>query len=208
MPSSAPWAPPPTTPPFPAVVQSYPLPVFSPRGGPQPLPPSPTSMPSTAFPTPLVTPMVALVLPNYLFPAPSSYPCGVPQTPAEGPATPVSPSPSPSLPPMPPSPTQRPEAPLFNSRCSSPLQLNLLQLEETPRVEGGTVAGGSGDSAGPPPPTEEAAEPETRLVSTNSLASSCQSPPCPSLLLHLVLFPVLAAGLPSSRWYCGVGNTS
>ncbi|XP_034845442.1 period circadian protein homolog 1 isoform X3 [Mirounga leonina] len=161
---STPWPPPPATTPFPAVVQSYPLPVFSPRGGPQPLPSAPTAGPPAAFPAPLVTPMVALVLPNYLFPAPPSYSYGVAQTPAEGPPTPASHSPSPSLPPPPPSPPRGPDSPLFNSRCSSPLQLNLLQLEEPPRVEGGAVAGGAGSSAGPPPPSEEAAEPEARLV--------------------------------------------
>ncbi|KAK2509337.1 hypothetical protein MC885_006599 [Smutsia gigantea] len=164
VPPSAPWHPPPATTPFPAVVQPYPLPVFSPRGGPQPLPSAPTSMPPAAFPAPLVTPMVALVLPNYLFPTPSSYPYGVPQTPAEGPSTPAPHSPSPSLPPLPPSPPHHPDSPLFNSRCSSPLQLNLLQLEEFPRAEGGTVAGGPGSTAGPPPPSEEAAEPEARRV--------------------------------------------
>ncbi|KAM5214929.1 period circadian protein homolog 1 isoform 3-T3 [Hipposideros larvatus] len=163
VPPSAPWPPPPATT-FPAVVQPYSLPVFSPRGGPQPLPPAPTSVPPAAFPAPLVTPMVALVLPNYLFPTPSSYPYGIPQTSAEGPPTPVSHSPSPSLPPLPPSPPHRPDSPLFNSRCSSPLQLNLLQLEDSPRVEGGAVAGGPGSSAGPLPPSEEAAEPEARLV--------------------------------------------
>ncbi|XP_035950423.1 period circadian protein homolog 1 isoform X2 [Halichoerus grypus] len=161
---SAPWPPPPATTPFPAVVQSYPLPMFSPRGGPQSLPSAPTAGPPAAFPAPLVTPMVALVLPNYLFPAPPSYSYGVAQTPAEGPPTPASHSPSPSLPPPPPSPPRGPDSPLFNSRCSSPLQLNLLQLEEPPRVEGGAVAGGAGSSAGPPPPSEEAAEPEARLV--------------------------------------------
>ncbi|KAM5149402.1 period circadian protein homolog 1 isoform 2-T4 [Callospermophilus lateralis] len=164
VPPSGPWPPPPATTPFPAVVQPYPLPVFSPRESPQPIPPAPTSVPSATFPTPLVTPMVALVLPNYLFPTTSSYPFGVPQTPAEGPPTPASHSPSPSLPPLPPSPPRRPDSPLFNSRCSSPLQLNLLQLEEPPRPEGGTVAGGPGSSAGLPPPSEEAAEPEARLV--------------------------------------------
>ncbi|KAM4821967.1 period circadian protein homolog 1 isoform X2 [Urocitellus parryii] len=164
VPPSGPWPPPPATTPFPAVVQPYPLPVFSPRESPQPIPPAPTSVPSATFPTPLVTPMVALVLPNYLFPTTSSYPFGVPQAPAEGPPTPASHSPSPSLPPLPPSPPRRPDSPLFNSRCSSPLQLNLLQLEEPPRPEGGTVAGGPGSSAGLPPPSEEAAEPEARLV--------------------------------------------
>ncbi|XP_033040540.1 period circadian protein homolog 1 isoform X2 [Trachypithecus francoisi] len=164
VPPSTPWPAPPATTPFPAVVQPYPLPVFSPRGGPQPLPPAPTSVPPAAFPTPLVTPMVALVLPNYLFPTPSSYPYGAPQTPAEGPPTPASHSPSPSLPALPSSPPCRPDSPLFNSRCSSPLQLNLLQLEELPRAEGAAGAGGPGSSAGPPPPSKEAAEPEARLV--------------------------------------------
>ncbi|XP_029783617.1 period circadian protein homolog 1 [Suricata suricatta] len=163
VPPSAPWPPPPATAPFPAMVQPYPLPVF-PRGSPHPPPSAPASGPPAAFPTPLVTPMVALVLPNYLFPTPPSYPYGVPQTPAEGPPTPASHSPSPSLPPPPPSPPRRPDSPLFNSRCSSPLQLNLLQLEEPPRAEGGAVVGGTGSSAGPPPPSEKAAKPEARLV--------------------------------------------
>ncbi|XP_060060355.1 period circadian protein homolog 1 isoform X2 [Erinaceus europaeus] len=164
VPPSAPWPPPPTTTPFPAVVQPYPLPVFSPRAGAQTLPPAPTSVSPAAFPAPLVTPMVALVLPNYLFPTPTSYPYDVPQVPAEGPPTPASHSPSPSLLPLPPSPPNRPDSPLFNSRCSSPLQLNLLQLEELPRAEGSAVIGGPGSSVGPPPPSEEAAEPEARLV--------------------------------------------
>ncbi|XP_076792666.1 period circadian protein homolog 1 isoform X4 [Arvicanthis niloticus] len=165
VPSSAPWPPPPATTHFPAVVQPYPLPVFSPRGGPQPLPPAPTSVSPATFPSPLVTPMVALVLPNYLFPTPPSYPFGVSQAPVEGPPTPASHSPSPSLPPPPPSPPHRPDSPLFNSRCSSPLQLNLLQLEESSRTDGGAAAGGPGSSAGPLPPNdEESAEPEARLV--------------------------------------------
>ncbi|XP_054431672.1 period circadian protein homolog 1 isoform X2 [Pteronotus mesoamericanus] len=164
VPPSASWPPPPATAPFPTVVQPYPLPVFSPRGGPQPLSPAPTSVPPATFPAPLVTPVVALVLPNYLFPTPSSYPYGAPQTLPEGPPTPASHSPSPPLPPPPPSPPHRSDSPLFNSRCSSPLQLNLLQLEESPRVEGGAVAGGPGSSAGPLPPSEKAAEPEARLV--------------------------------------------
>lgn len=130
--------------------------------------------------------MVALVLPNYLFPTPSSYPYGVPQTPAEGPPTPASHSPSPSLPALPPSPPHRPDSPLFNSRCSSPLQLNLLQLEEAPRVEGVAIAGGPGSSAGPLPSSEEATEPEARMVSTEPAAFS-YSPqplsPCPSSTL-------------------------
>ncbi|KAM6163424.1 period circadian protein homolog 1 [Rhynchocyon petersi] len=164
-PSSAPWPPPPATTPFSAVVQPYPLSVFSPpRGGPQPPPPVSTSVPPTAFPAPLVTPMVALVLPNYLFPNPASYPYSVPQAPVEGPPVPASGSPSPPLPPLPSSPPHRPDSPLFNSRCSSPLQLNLLQLEEPPRAEVGAATGGPGNNVEAPPPNEEVLEPEARLV--------------------------------------------
>lgn len=165
--------------------------MFSPRGGPQPLPAAPTAVPPAPFSAPLVTPMVALVLPNYLFPNPSSYPYGVAQAPAEGPPTPASHSPAPSLPPLPPSPPHRPDSPLFNSRCSSPLQLNLLQLEEPPRVEAGAGAGGPGSSAGPPAPSQEAAEPEARLVST------APPPPAPHALLPPSLCPSCAF-LPAS----------
>ncbi|XP_045149295.1 period circadian protein homolog 1 isoform X2 [Echinops telfairi] len=163
-PPCAPWPPPPTPTPFSAVVQPYPLSVFPPTGGPQPLAPAATSVPPAAFPGSLVTPVVALVLPNYMLPTPSSCPYGVTQTSAEGPPTPASPSPSPSLPPLPSSPPHPPESPLFNSRCSSPLQLNLLQLEEPPHIEGCAGAGPSGSSTGPPPPNEAALEPEARLV--------------------------------------------
>ncbi|XP_042526706.1 period circadian protein homolog 1 isoform X2 [Dipodomys spectabilis] len=170
VPPSGSWPPPPASTPFPAVVQPYPLPVFSPRGGSQPLS-VPNSVSPTAFPSPLVTPVVALVLPNYLFPTPPSYPYGVPQIPVEGPPTPASHSPSPSLPPLPPSPVHRPDSPLFNSRCSSPLQLNLLQLEEPPRMEGAAAAAGPGSSAGAPPPSEEAAEPEARLAEATEFSN-------------------------------------
>ncbi|XP_040309229.1 period circadian protein homolog 1 isoform X2 [Herpailurus yagouaroundi] len=206
VPPSAPWPPPPATAPFPAMVQPYPLPVF-PRGGPHPPPSAPASGPPAAFPAPLVTPMVALVLPNYLFPTPSGYPYGVPQTSAEGPPTPASHSPSPSLPPPPPSPPRRPDSPLFNSRCSSPLQLNLLQLEEPPRVEGGAVAGGTGSSAGPPPPSGEAAEPEARLVevteSSNQDALSGSSD-----LLELLLQEDSRSGTGSASSGSGLGSGS
>jgi hypothetical protein len=176
------------------MVQPYPLPVFSPRGGPQPLPPAPTSVSPATFPSPLVTPMVALVLPNYLFPTPPSYPYGVSQAPVEGPPTPASHSPSPSLPPPPLSPPHRPDSPLFNSRCSSPLQLNLLQLEESPRTEGGAAAGGPGSSAGPLPPSEETAEPEARLVSNTTF--------CPlRLLVPAALAPLASAWLLLPGWF-------
>ncbi|XP_068960208.1 period circadian protein homolog 1 isoform X1 [Petaurus breviceps papuanus] len=167
-PPSTPWPSqpnPPTSAAFPTVVQTYPLPIFSTRGCPQPSAPTPSPSP---FSSPLVTPMVALVLPNYLFPSPpTSYPCGVPQALSDKPLTPAPCSPSPTLPPMPPSPPQCPDSPLFNSRCSSPLQLNLLQLEETTRGEGGATAGESGSNSRPPPPGEEVPQPEAGLVEMN-----------------------------------------
>lgn len=192
VPPSAPWPPPPAATPFPTVVQPYPLPVFSPREGPQPFSSAPA-----AFPAPLVTPVVALVLPNYLFPTPSSYPYGVPQAPAEGPPTPVSHSPSPSLPPPAPSPPRRPDSPLFNSRCSSPLQLNLLQLEE------GAAAGGPGSSAGPLPPSEETAEPEARLVRTGPRILFHSPPPRAAPPLCTASCPLPAPHLQKVAW--GVG---
>ncbi|XP_072525489.1 period circadian protein homolog 2 isoform X4 [Salminus brasiliensis] len=144
------------------------------------------------FSAPLVTPMVALVLPNYMFPqigsAPrqpfypeqgtfSAQPSFPPQTvfppqapfqpqatfpvqtpfTTQNPFTPPTPFPTqpftftlPDNPPKPPEPELReaqsrsstpqsmggrdqPSPPLFQSRCSSPLQLNLLQLEESQR---------------------------------------------------------------------------
>lgn len=148
----------------------------------------------TPYSAPLVTPMVALVLPNYMFPQMAGAPRqpyypkqgGFPGQPtfqpqpgftpqaqfppqsaftlqtqftSQNPFTPQTafqPQPfafaCPEEPPKPPerelrdgesrSPTPQsvggvgpPSPPLFQSRCSSPLQLNLLQLEETQRQE-------------------------------------------------------------------------
>nr|DBA25912.1 TPA: hypothetical protein GDO54_010239 [Pyxicephalus adspersus] len=189
------------------VLPAYPMPIFPP---PQiPLPnenihsaPS-TSLPMQPYPASLLSPMVALVLPNYMYPpgmTPSVYPGAAPQHsypvqpslytpqpamttnntfPLSQPTFPVPPPacpPAPHVYPVPPpscapqsvqipcsaqpfpfpvppnepkmregfsrSSTPRdPQSPLFQSRCSSPLQLNLLQLEEsqkTDRSEGGT----------------------------------------------------------------------
>ncbi|XP_060762071.1 period circadian protein homolog 2 [Neoarius graeffei] len=127
------------------------------------------------FPAPFVTPMVALVLPNYMFPQLGSAPRQPfyheqalfpptqvpfqPQTtfPVQTPCTPQNPFPAQPFPftpldrqPKPTEPETREEPsrsstpqslgvqgqsspPLFQSRCSSPLQLNLLQLEESQR---------------------------------------------------------------------------
>ncbi|KAM9317040.1 period circadian protein homolog 2 [Gastrophryne carolinensis] len=185
------------------VLPAYTLPVFPPPQIPVPNETSngnpSTSVPMQPFPTPLLSPMVALVLPNYIYP-PGMAPTVAPQHPypvqphvytsqpnesATNPNFPIPPTfhvpsplyqadqhafpvPQPSCAPLSvqnPCPVQpflypnpssepkmkegisrsstprEPQSPLFQSRCSSPLQLNLLQLEEcqkTERSEGGT----------------------------------------------------------------------
>lgn len=103
--------------------------------------------------------MLALVLPNYVFPPGSSAlppayfpgaaaysPAGAPgfgfgglaaaATPVASPGGPPAAEASRSTTPHSLSQAERAEAesPLFNSRCSSPLQLNLLQMEEAPKA--------------------------------------------------------------------------
>ncbi|KAL2098125.1 hypothetical protein ACEWY4_007332 [Coilia grayii] len=157
------------------------------------------SMQPTTYPAPLVTPMVALVLPNYMFPQMGSAPrqpfypeqnafpaqaafqaqpqfsvqssfTGQTQFATQNPFTPQTTFPPqpfsftlPSEPPKPLEPEPRegqsrcstPQSlgardqaspPLFQSRCSSPLQLNLLQLEER-QDSASTPAGVQGNSS-------------------------------------------------------------
>uniref|UniRef100_A0AAY4EWM3 Period circadian protein homolog 2 n=1 Tax=Denticeps clupeoides TaxID=299321 RepID=A0AAY4EWM3_9TELE len=192
---------------YPAVMPAYPLQVYPGTGT---LPPrvDPSlsgfgdsqcsqdprcSIQPATYTAPLVTPMVALVLPNYVFPQMGSAPrqpfypeqasfpaqptfppqAAFPQAPfptqssfpvqtqftTQNPFTPQTPFPAQPFsftiatePPKPPEPQpelreaqsrsstpqslggrDQPSPPLFQSRCSSPLQLNLLQLEETQR---------------------------------------------------------------------------
>uniref|UniRef100_H3DCQ3 Period circadian protein homolog 2 n=1 Tax=Tetraodon nigroviridis TaxID=99883 RepID=H3DCQ3_TETNG len=110
-PRRSPW---PTPPPFkdsPCRITPGPVPLPSDQAGPPPIHPPP-------FPTPLVTPIVALVLPNYVYPPLAS---GLP----EAPNSPMHMHPFPQAafsgcggPASP---------PIFQSSCSSPL--NLLELE-------------------------------------------------------------------------------
>ncbi len=153
---SAPFAPGmlPIYPVYPPLPQSFPQPV-----------PDPSRFP----PTQMVPPMMALVLPNYMFPqmgAPISQPGATPghfynpnftypvATPAAVPTVLSNPLPipatcAPSRSSTPQSYSQTPadregaESPLFQSRCSSPL--NLLQLEESPsnRLEVATALAAS-----------------------------------------------------------------
>lgn len=145
---------------------------------PQPLSvPDPTRFPSTQ----MVPPMMAFVLPNYMFPqmglpmaqpgvAPGPFynpnyaftgmPPALAPIPSVSNSVPMVGTCPPSRSSTPQSFTQTPadregtESPLFQSRCSSPL--NLLQLEELPsnRLEVGTALAASQQ---PPPPVPGAA---------------------------------------------------
>uniref|UniRef100_H3A741 Period circadian protein homolog 2 n=1 Tax=Latimeria chalumnae TaxID=7897 RepID=H3A741_LATCH len=167
--------------PFPAMTPAYTLPVFTPPG-PVPQVPTDPSLPSfnenfnpqdihchlqpPQYSAPLVTSMVALVLPNYMFPQMNSsvaqpfYPSQPPFTTQPSFPTPSAFTGQPAFPAQPhfsaqasfcaqpPYSTQKPQnqalPPLFQSRCSSPLQLNLLQLEEMPKERLGVVYASSG----------------------------------------------------------------
>lgn len=142
-------------------------PIYPPLSQPMPVPD-----PSRFPPTQMVPPMMALVLPNYMFPQMGgpmtqpgatpghfynpnfTYPGTTPATPLPAPAVSSNPVPipatcAPSRSSTPQSCSQTPadregaESPLFQSRCSSPL--NLLQLEESPsnRLEVATVLAAS-----------------------------------------------------------------
>ncbi|XP_053574259.1 period circadian protein homolog 1 isoform X2 [Bombina bombina] len=138
----------PLLPPSTPVMPGFQIPIYPPHvPAPDPSPPLPRY--------PLVTPIVALVLPNYLFQpppiAPPFYPgvSGFPQFPTPAEAPPLA-TQEPTPVPIPPPPTQLcpppsrssslPQPELFQSRCSSPLQLDLLQMEELPQPTTGTVA--------------------------------------------------------------------
>uniref|UniRef100_UPI00398EFB06 period circadian protein homolog 2 isoform X2 n=1 Tax=Pristiophorus japonicus TaxID=55135 RepID=UPI00398EFB06 len=186
--------------PFTTVMPTYQLPVFSVHGGMPPVvdPSLPnfenapgihgTTRPPQ-YSAPLVTPMVAFVLPNYALPQMNdtvhqppfagqspfpSQPAFLPQT-AFSPQTSFQPQPqfashydpavevekapaaesrgAPSCCCTPQSvgPQGHTSPPLFQSRCSSPLQLNLLQLEEMPKSSEGIafvgIVGGTGSMA-------------------------------------------------------------
>lgn len=181
--------------PFPAVMPAYPLPVFPATGTVPPSGPEASTsgfnevpdsgnqcpLPLPQFSTPLVTPVVAFMLPNYIYPQANN---GIPQTvypdqpnfstqpsqalftapslftasntfppqtlfstqpfhhssAADNEKTLVS-DPSRSCTPQSLGPQDQTSPPLFQSRCSSPLQLNLLQLEEMPKA---TESGATG----------------------------------------------------------------
>ncbi|MBN3300653.1 PER2 protein, partial [Amia calva] len=241
---------------FPPVMPAYPMQVFSATGGVPPgTDPSMSGfgdnqnaqdnccpMQPSPYSAPLMTPMVAFVMPNYMFPQMGNqtrqpfypeqtlYPnqptfpaqptfAAQPTFPAQSafpmqpPFATQNPFPSqpqfpgqlfhysvPAEPPKAPVPEQReglsrsstPQSvgardqaspPLFQSRCSSPLQLNLLQLEEPPRsVErqdtGGTAvgvgsqAGTAGDKGGVSSPAKPDKDSQILSLSLPGLVNS------------------------------------
>uniref|UniRef100_A0A8C0GX29 Period circadian protein homolog 2 n=1 Tax=Chelonoidis abingdonii TaxID=106734 RepID=A0A8C0GX29_CHEAB len=193
---------------FPAVMPAYPLPVFSAAGT---VPPGPEAylsgfsdfpdsgnncpMQPSQFSAPPVTPVVALVLPNYMYPQMNN---NLPQTLYNGQPnfsadptfssqstffptqpfhynTPAESEKTPSL-----GPQDQASPPLFQSGCSSPLQLNLLQLEETPKsAESGAAAGLHGalieGGATGKPITDDSSRKGSSPVTQNSDALSMSS---------------------------------
>uniref|UniRef100_I3JMA5 Period circadian protein homolog 2 n=1 Tax=Oreochromis niloticus TaxID=8128 RepID=I3JMA5_ORENI len=159
---------------YPTMVPAYPLYPPTPAAPAQAPRPDPslstgfgegqsTQAPPTAppFPAPIVTPVVALVLPNYLFPQigqigatprPAFFPEQAQTQPSFATQQPFQPpQPTYTIQTQPPFTTPT-SPPLFESRCSSPLQLNLLSMEEGQRSverQDTTVAsaGGQGGSA-------------------------------------------------------------
>ncbi|XP_069072364.1 period circadian protein homolog 1 isoform X2 [Pleurodeles waltl] len=174
--------------PYSTVMPGYPIPVFPTRtsmppvsepnqgtfGGTQSSPGMRYPLAPPQYPAPMVTPMVALVLPNYMFPQMNStmpQPFFSSQSSFGGPMFPFTPPPPPPPPVQPQSgPMSAPaegghpasrsstphsmsqpdgsESPLFESRCSSPLQLNLLQMEETPKSSDRLEGGGASNQGG------------------------------------------------------------
>uniref|UniRef100_A0A3B3S9P6 Period circadian protein homolog 2 n=1 Tax=Paramormyrops kingsleyae TaxID=1676925 RepID=A0A3B3S9P6_9TELE len=128
---------------FPPQAAFLPQPQFSmqqPFPPQQPLPPHAPFVPQTPFPS------------QTMFPTPS-FPYGLPPEPSKAPSPELRDAPSRcSSPSSAPRDTTSP--PLFESRCSSPLQLNLLQLEETTRCgerQDGAVRTGTFLFFGPTP---------------------------------------------------------
>ncbi|KAM4749212.1 period circadian protein homolog 1 [Rhinophrynus dorsalis] len=196
------------SPPPPPNIPGYSLPIYPPPR--TPAPPLPRY--------PLVTPIVALVLPNYLFQPPpvappfypgvSGFPPFAPNTETPAPA-PEAQTPAPAAPqatascPPPPSRSSSPPQRLFPSRCSSPLQLDLLQMEELPQpgagaggeweleeeVKGGTALGstvGGGPSTGPGN-VEENRQPENCMGDPQESSSHNDALSSSSDLLDLLL---------------------
>uniref|UniRef100_H0WTT0 Period circadian protein homolog 2 n=1 Tax=Otolemur garnettii TaxID=30611 RepID=H0WTT0_OTOGA len=125
------------SPPFPtplAPVVAFVLPSYS-------FPPGPPSLPQAFFPGHPHFPSHPMLVTEMTSPSQPKFPgqTSTPRQPCTCPATPATPA-------TPPSAVGRASPPLFQSRGSSPLQLNLLQLEETP--EGGTGTAGTVGATG------------------------------------------------------------
>ncbi|XP_023674588.1 period circadian protein homolog 2-like isoform X4 [Paramormyrops kingsleyae] len=165
----------PLQPTFPPQPQFPPLAAFP---APPTFPPQPQFPPQAAFPAPPTFPQQPQFPPQAAFPAPPTFP-PQPQfppqgmfaaplfqygAPAESPKAPVAGSRSST----PQSTRDQASPPLFQSRCSSPLQLNLLQLEESQRSlecqegaapSGGTQGNNVGERGSSPPKADKELQP-------------------------------------------------
>ncbi|XP_064157924.1 period circadian protein homolog 2-like isoform X2 [Anguilla rostrata] len=206
--------------PYPAVVPAYPLPVYPGSGA---VPPRPgAALPgfgdgpggqAPPYSAPLVPPMLAFVLPNYVFPQMGSAP-QQPFYPEQAPFPPQPPypvqaqfvprapfpaepfaqpfgetreGPSRSSTPLSGGARDRASPPLFESRCSSPLQLNLLQLEETARsverqdsaaLPAGAPGNSGEDKASACGSAKPSKELQQRSLGRPGLVKACGGPGC------------------------------
>uniref|UniRef100_A0A8C7Y6Q9 Period circadian clock 1b n=1 Tax=Oryzias sinensis TaxID=183150 RepID=A0A8C7Y6Q9_9TELE len=124
----------------------------------------PLQDPSRFPPTPTVPPMMALVMPNYMFPqmgAPISQPGFPPGHSTAESCTPAD--------------REGADSPLFHSRCSSPL--NLLQLEESPsnRLEVATAVPAGGQNSANPRSSTDASKENGEANESNQDAMSTSS---------------------------------
>ncbi|XP_037705178.1 period circadian protein homolog 2 isoform X1 [Choloepus didactylus] len=160
--------------PFPGPVAAFPLPVF----------PAPAA------------PVMAFVVPGFPFPA---APPGLPVPPCPGQPLPAAETPpGRTLLPMPPAAgTVGRASPLFQSRGSSPLQLNLLQLEEAPN---GTECQ-AGMARGRPPQAPPVLRQPTDAHNSDALSTS-------SDLLDLLLNEDLCSATGSALSGSGASATS
>ncbi|KAM5229409.1 period circadian protein homolog 2 [Ctenodactylus gundi] len=180
------------------------------------------------FGTPM-TPVMAFVLPSYPFPATPSLPqaffpsnptlasemtpASQPECPnrATLPRQPCSCPPTPATPPSAAVASSRASPPLFQSRGSSPLQLNLLQLEEAP--EGSVGASGTTGTAAPGPDCDcaPAQDRQPKAPSTHDEPSDTQNSDALSTssdLLNLLLNEDLCSATGSALSGSGASATS
>uniref|UniRef100_A0A669CPQ1 Period circadian protein homolog 2 n=1 Tax=Oreochromis niloticus TaxID=8128 RepID=A0A669CPQ1_ORENI len=156
---------------YPTVMPGYPLQVYPRADQGAQATPGPSSIHSAPYTSPMVTPIVALVLPNYLYPIMGPGP--PPQQPAAFPFPPSFSGQSRSSTPQSGGAEGQASPRLFQSRCSSPL--NLLELElNVDRQDGAMLpSGGRGNTAAEREQAASASQPKEREL--NQTSSQCDA---------------------------------